>query len=122
MDAPDISLSLRLPAPYSLVQSLNHVGMGAADPTLVVCGHEACWGMQGPSGPASVYAHQRDQALDVKIWGADAAWLQPQMPALFGLQDNPSGFSPAHPHLKQLARRFNGMHLVKTPRLDGRVC
>jgi len=102
-----------------VVESRGH---GRADPTLIVRGNEACWGLQGPIGPASVYAQQREHTLEVKIWGADASWLQTQVRALFGLQDDPSQFVPQHPRVEQLARRFAGMHLVKAPRFDARLC
>ena len=121
-DVPSITERLALPVPYSLAHSLNHVGMGGADPTLVVRGNEACWGLQGPTGPLSVYARQERDELECRVFGADASWLQPQLPALFGLDDKPSLFEPDHPGIKQLARRFAGMHLVKLPGFEARLC
>ena len=45
MDASAHTEEFSLLQPYSLAHSLNHVGMGRADPTLVLRGNEACQGV-----------------------------------------------------------------------------
>jgi len=52
-----------------------------------------------------------------RAWGPGARWLLDQVPDLLGVRDSPEAFSPAHPQLDQLARRFDGLRIGRTDRV-----
>jgi 3-methyladenine DNA glycosylase/8-oxoguanine DNA glycosylase len=116
-----ISRCLEVPSTYRLCQSLSHAGRGVRDPCLVVRGHEACWGLQGPSGPLAVSARQHDEHLSIDLFGVDADWLEPRLANMFGLTDQPTDFCPTPPHLRALAKKYAGLHLLRAPLLLTRL-
>tara|TARA_Y100001934_G_scaffold276474_1_gene373091 strand:+ start:4305 stop:5216 length:912 start_codon:yes stop_codon:yes gene_type:complete len=117
----DATLTLNTPPHYRLSHTLNHVGMGARDPCLVVRGREACWGLQGPTGPIAVAAVHEGDSLNVSTFGDDSQWMQPRLADLFGLHDAPDNFHPSAAHLRTLAKKYRGMHLLKAPVLLTRL-
>jgi len=56
-------------------------------------------------------------AITATAWGPGAAWLVATMPELLGALDEPSGFSPAHPLLRELARRHEGFRIGRSGRV-----
>jgi 3-methyladenine DNA glycosylase/8-oxoguanine DNA glycosylase len=50
-------------------------------------------------------------------WGGGAHVLLAGIPALLGADDDPTGFTPAHPVLRDLARRYAGLRIGRTGRV-----
>ena len=105
----DATLTLNTPPHYRLSHTLNHVGMGARDPCLVVRGREACWGLQGPTGPIAVAAVHEGDSLNVSTFGDDSQWMQPRLADVFGLMTRRIT-SPSAARLRTLAKKYRGMH------------
>jgi 3-methyladenine DNA glycosylase/8-oxoguanine DNA glycosylase len=50
-------------------------------------------------------------------WGPGAPWLLDQLPGLLGAADDPDGFAPAHPLLRELAWRHRGVRIGRSARV-----
>jgi 3-methyladenine DNA glycosylase/8-oxoguanine DNA glycosylase len=50
-------------------------------------------------------------------WGPGAAWLLETLPSLLGAQDRPETFAPAHPLLRDMARRHLGARVGRSGRV-----
>jgi 3-methyladenine DNA glycosylase/8-oxoguanine DNA glycosylase len=65
-----------------------------------------------PDGPAAIEIRVDGASARARAWGPGAAWLLEGLPALIGLDDDPSGFDPRpHPLVAQLARRHGPVRL-----------
>jgi 3-methyladenine DNA glycosylase/8-oxoguanine DNA glycosylase len=113
----DLDLTLGAPAPYHLGHTLAGLRMGAGDPSLRLSEGVLSAAFVTPGGSCAIRVVQGDAELRLEAWGAGAGWLEPRLPALLGLSDDPSGFDPAHPALRRLWRRARGMRLPHLPRV-----
>lgn len=52
-----------------------------------------------------------------QAWGPGAAWLLASLPAMLGRDDDPAGFEPAHPVLREMCRRHPGLRIGATGRV-----
>ena len=72
------------------------------------------------SGPGRVtdgaLASRRIQ-VSAQAWGPGAAWLLDGLPDLLGAADDPSGFVPVHPLLRDLVIRHPGFRIGRTNRV-----
>ena len=71
-------------------------------------------------GPADSTTGGRGAAVTVvsaTAWGPGAAWLLDALPGLLGAQDDPAAFAPAHPRLRDLARRHGGPRVGRSGRV-----
>lgn len=59
-----------------------------------------------PDGPGSL--------IDAVAWGPGAAWLLAALPSLLGADDVPEGFTPDHPLLLGLVRRYPGLRIGRS--------
>ena len=64
-----------------------------------------------PDGPALVHL---DETTVATAWGPGADWALDHVPALLGDHDDPTGFSPAHPVLKETQRRHPYLRIGRT--------
>jgi len=55
--------------------------------------------------------------VSAAAWGPGAAWLLDAVPGLLGAQDDPAGFAPAHPLLRDLYRRHGGARVGRSGRV-----
>jgi 3-methyladenine DNA glycosylase/8-oxoguanine DNA glycosylase len=55
--------------------------------------------------------------VSAQAWGPGAAWLLDGLPGLLGDADDPSGFVPVHPLLRDLAVRHPGLRIGRTSRV-----
>ncbi len=62
-----------------------------------------------PDGPGTLVAGQ--------AWGPGAGWLLDRLPAQVGAHDDPSGLTPAHPVVADLALRYPGLRIGRTWRV-----
>jgi len=63
----------------------------------------------GPDGPRTLVTGQ--------AWGPGAGWLLDRLPAQLGAHDDPSGFTPRHPVIADLALRYPGLRIGRTWRV-----
>jgi 3-methyladenine DNA glycosylase/8-oxoguanine DNA glycosylase len=70
----------------------------------------------GPAGAAA--GGEADAAagsgcvVRARAWGPGAAWLLAALPAMLGADDDPAGFRPDHPLLREMWRRHPGVRRV----------
>ena len=50
-------------------------------------------------------------------WGPGASWLLDSLPGLLGAADDPSGFEPVHPLLKEMSRRHHALRIGRSDRV-----
>ena len=55
--------------------------------------------------------------VSATAWGPGAAWLLDQLPGMLGADDDPASFAPAHPFLRELARRHRGTRVGRSGRV-----
>ena len=109
------------PESYHLGRTLASQRMGFFDPTLSVTDELARLTFRTAEGPVTVEAKQSGRRLEVAGWGEGADWLLERVEPLLGLEDRPAEFRPAARPLRELWRRYSGMHLPRLPRVFHRV-
>jgi 3-methyladenine DNA glycosylase/8-oxoguanine DNA glycosylase len=68
-----------------------------------------------PAGPATLALRvAAGGEVRVAAWGEGAEWALAGLPDLLGARDDPSGFAPAHPVLREAARRHPGLRVPRT--------
>jgi endonuclease III len=67
-----------------------------------------------PEGPATIHLVHADGVVEVEAWGPGATWAAAGAVALWGEEDDDTGFRPAHPLLADMIRRHPGLRLPKT--------
>jgi 3-methyladenine DNA glycosylase/8-oxoguanine DNA glycosylase len=50
-------------------------------------------------------------------WGPGAAWLLQELPGMLGADDDRAGFDPAHPVLRELSVRYQGVRVGRSGRV-----
>jgi 3-methyladenine DNA glycosylase/8-oxoguanine DNA glycosylase len=55
--------------------------------------------------------------ITATAWGPGASWLLETLPSLLGAQDEPETFTPAHPLLREMARRHRGARVGRSGRV-----
>jgi 3-methyladenine DNA glycosylase/8-oxoguanine DNA glycosylase len=88
----------------------------------------AASGGAAASGSAAAAATRATQSARTKTvaaatvvsataWGPGAGWLLDSLPSLLGAADDPAGFAPAHPLLRDLYRRHGGLRVGRSGRV-----
>ncbi len=99
---------------------------GPRDPAFRVDPVGAVWRTSlTPDGPGTIRITTTRAAaclpaaalVKAAAWGPGARWLLDQLPALLGADDDPAGFAPAHPVLRELARRHAGIRVGRSGRV-----
>jgi 3-methyladenine DNA glycosylase/8-oxoguanine DNA glycosylase len=111
---PDVSATLPLPFPLDLDVTLGALQRGPSDPTIRFADGEVWRAARTPEGPASIRLRPQGPSLLTEAWGAGAAWMIGQTPALLGFDDQPDAFVPAHRLLADLHRHHPGLRLGRT--------
>jgi 3-methyladenine DNA glycosylase/8-oxoguanine DNA glycosylase len=101
------------PFPLDLVRTLAVHRRGGGDPAFRIDAAGAVWRTSlTPEGPATLRVVSVSGAggstVSATAWGAGAAWALDTVPALLGADDDPGGFEPRHPLLRELHRRHPG--------------
>ena len=103
--------------PCATGTTLSILRRGSADPTFRVDPDGTIWrGVRTPEGPATLRLESRPAAADVRCtaWGPGAEWVLDSVPAMLGADDDPAGFSPAHPLLADAHRRRPHWRVCRT--------
>jgi 3-methyladenine DNA glycosylase/8-oxoguanine DNA glycosylase len=110
-------LERRLPnhPPVDLVLTLRPLWKGRGDPTMRLARHQVERAGRGPDGPYAVRVWRDGSGLAAAAWGPGADWALDGLPALLGLDDDDSPFSPGHhPVVARLARGLRGLRIGRT--------
>ncbi|MCP3979154.1 MAG: DNA-3-methyladenine glycosylase 2 family protein [bacterium] len=122
MDSPAfIERRIEIPRGYSLHTTLSGLRMGRFDPTLNLAPNAASMALPTPEGPCALEAASRGAALQVRLAGAGASWIDPRVEALLGLLDAPQEFRPTDARLARLHRRLGDIYLPRLPLIFPRV-
>jgi 3-methyladenine DNA glycosylase/8-oxoguanine DNA glycosylase len=70
----------------------------------------------GPRAPGRG-ARAGGALIRATAWGPGASWLLETLPSLLGAQDQPETFAPAHPLLREMARRHAGARVGRSGRV-----
>ncbi len=100
-------------------RTLGSLRRGTGDPTFMTDEGGIWCTARTPDGAATlrVTGGGRRGALQCETWGPGAESLLAGVPALLGAEDDPTGFAPEHPVLRELARRFAGVRVLRTGRV-----
>ena len=101
---------------------LGPMRRGSGDPTFrrAAAGTAAgLWqGARTPDGPVTtVLRVHRDGEVEMRAWGPGAGWSLDVLPDLLGAADDPAGFEPAHPVLRETWRRHSGWRVPRSRRV-----
>ena len=99
-------------------RTLAALRRGGGDPTFVSDARGIWCTALMPEGAATLLVSgDGSGALRCETWGPGAAALLTSVPAMLGAEDDPSGFEPEHPVLRDLARRYGGVRVTRTGRV-----
>ena len=95
---------------------MRFLAIGPADPSVVTRPGEAWIATRTPEGPATLHVAGGEE-LTAHAWGRGARWALEHAPATVGALDDPSGFDPRHPAVRDLARRLGGVRVTRSSRV-----
>lgn len=110
--------------PLDVAATWSAMRRGGGDPTYATArvstssgATAAIWkAWQTPSGAVTVRVDQARAGAPVRVraWGPGADWVAPRLPAMLGVEDDPSGFAPRHAVLRAAASRLAGLRVPTT--------
>ena len=105
--------------PVDVGRTLGSLRRGTGDPTHRVTADGATWRTtRTPAGPATYRLTQRDlHEVHCAAWGPGAEAAVAGLPDLLGARDDPTGFAPEHPLLRDAHRRNPGIRIPRTGRV-----
>ena len=107
--------TINLERPLDLVATLRPLYRGAGDPTMRLGPRTAARASYTPDGPATLVVRLDDRVVEARAWGPGASWAMNGVRGFLGLDDDDSGFVPAHhPVVARLARERRGLRLGRT--------
>jgi 3-methyladenine DNA glycosylase/8-oxoguanine DNA glycosylase len=112
--SPDAQLTWRPYPPPAAATTLSSLRRGAGDPTHRLQSGGVVWRTaRTPLGPATLRLTPTSTCLEAAAWGDGADWAIASVPDLLGACDDPSGFRPRHPLLRESHRRHLGMRIPR---------
>jgi 3-methyladenine DNA glycosylase/8-oxoguanine DNA glycosylase len=116
LPAPDVTATIRCPAPVDLPRTLGSLRRGGGDPHYARVGAAVVRAVRTPHGPAtlSVRPVPSRAAVVAEAWGPGAEWAVAAAPGWVGCDDPLEEFRPEHPLLRDLARRYRGIRVPRT--------
>jgi 3-methyladenine DNA glycosylase/8-oxoguanine DNA glycosylase len=107
--------TIDLDAPLDLRLILGPSYRGRGDPTMRLSSVAAARATRTPDGPSTLLAEVRGTRVEAEAWGPGAEQVLDGLPALLGLDDDPTGFDPClHPVVAGLVRRLSRLRLGRT--------
>lgn len=101
--------------PLDLRRTLSTHHRGSGDPTMRILPGRVIRATRTADGPATIELVQQGSRITVETWGPGADRLLAAAPALVGLDDDRSGFDPAHhPLVADLDRHHPGIRIGRT--------
>jgi 3-methyladenine DNA glycosylase/8-oxoguanine DNA glycosylase len=111
------------PFPVDVVLALSVHRRGHGDPAFRTDNAGAVWRTSlTPAGPGTLRltAPRPGPAatpVSAMAWGPGAGWLLDAVPVMLGSLDHPESFSPAHPLLREVARRRGAVRVGRSGRV-----
>ncbi len=130
------------PYPLDLAKALSVHRRGRGDPAVRIDAAGAVWRTsRTPAGPATLRisagpagagrpvadgdgpggggpgGERAGPTVLASAWGPGAAWLLATVPDLLGVRDDPAGFQPRHPVLREMNRRYRGLRIGRSSRV-----
>ncbi|HEU0237561.1 MAG TPA: hypothetical protein VFR14_14075 [Candidatus Limnocylindrales bacterium] len=109
---PSRTIPLAVPLDLRLTLGLHTRGPG--DPAMRVGRTTAVRATRTPDGPAAIGLELVAGAVRAEAYGPGAERVLAGLPALLGLDDDPSVLVPANPLVAELARRLRGLRIGRT--------
>jgi 3-methyladenine DNA glycosylase/8-oxoguanine DNA glycosylase len=104
--------------PLDLELTLGPHRRGGGDPAWRKTPDGAIWRTsRTPDGPGTLRVLARGGHVDGAAWGPGAEWLLETLPAMLGVDDDPSGFVPEHDVIRDASRRYGGLRVGRTFRV-----
>lgn len=103
-----------------LHRTLAVLRRSAGDPCYLTDAAGAIWrGVRTPDGSGTLRLEARRGSGEVAAaaWGLGAGWLLDRVPRLCGADDDPAGFEPIHPVLRDAVARHPGMRIAAADQL-----
>ena len=102
--------------PVDLDATLGSLRRGSGDPAYRRVDGAVWRATRTPDGVATMRLAVRPGAGEVEAsaWGPGAGWALDRLPALLGGDDDPAGFAPQHPLLREVWRRHPGWRVPRT--------
>ncbi len=102
-----------------LAATLGPLSRGPGDPTMRFGPAGLWWVTRTADGPATLRLVLASSGYDVAAtaWGPGADRVLDGLPALLGADDDPSGFTPRHPVVREAWRRHPGWRVPRTGRV-----
>jgi 3-methyladenine DNA glycosylase/8-oxoguanine DNA glycosylase len=103
--------------PCDAAATLSGLRRGSGDPTFQVDRDGSIWrSSRTPQGPVTLHLRtvSSEGAIHAHAWGPGAAWMLDRVPAMLGADDDPSGFRPLHPLVREALRRRQGWRVPAT--------
>lgn len=99
--------------------TLAPLAMLAGDPTIRLSETTMTRATVTPEGPGAIRAQWNDDYSEIELnaYGAGGPWLLEHGPALMGMSDDASSFTPADPVVAALWSRFGGDRIPRTSTL-----
>lgn len=115
------------PFPVDVVLALSVHRRGHGDPAFRTDNAGAVWRTSlTPAGPGTLRltaprpgpaATPAATPVSAMAWGPGAGWLLDALPVMLGSLDHPESFSPAHPLLREVARRRGAVRVGRSGRV-----
>ncbi|HVD71628.1 MAG TPA: DNA-3-methyladenine glycosylase 2 family protein [Actinomycetota bacterium] len=100
--------------PLDLVRTLAPLARGPYDPTIRLATGRVWRATRTPDGPATVALVHAGDELRAEAWGQGADRALAHIPALLGLDLEPTPIPGGHPLIAGLARRDTGIRIPRT--------
>ena len=97
--------------------TLRVTALSAARPAAAASAPPSASAAAPVSAVAPVIAVASATVVSAAAWGPGASWLLDTLPSLLGAADDPAGFAPAHPLLRDLSRRHGGLRVGRSGRV-----
>jgi 3-methyladenine DNA glycosylase/8-oxoguanine DNA glycosylase len=127
--AAPLARQWRAPFPVDVRLVLSVHRRGPRDPAYRIGSDGAVWRTSlTPDGPGTLRVTAGPPVaagpvacpatmVSATAWGPGAGWLLGSLPAQLGAYDEPAGFAPLHPLLRELSRRHPGMRIGRSSRV-----
>jgi 3-methyladenine DNA glycosylase/8-oxoguanine DNA glycosylase len=117
-DWPPLTREWSPPYPVDVRLVLSVHRRGSRDPAYRTDASGAVWRtVLTPGGPGTLRVVGHGGRVTAAAWGPGAGWLLETLPSLLGSADDPSGFVPVHPLLREMAVRHPGARVGRSGRV-----
>jgi 3-methyladenine DNA glycosylase/8-oxoguanine DNA glycosylase len=100
-------------APVDVRAAIGGYSAGGADPSIALDDDGAWIGVRTTDGPATL-RFKGGGTITAEAWGPGADAALDRAPDLCGATDDPAGFTPEHPVVSRLLRRFPGVRITRS--------